>query len=62
MVVGEGENLNFPLLNFLQHLDPLAEVRGPVHDDFVPRFRLLLDSVTVAGPRVTSARLRRYSV
>src|ERR1700693_971376 len=50
MVVGERENLNFPLVNFLQNLNPLTQVRGSVHDDLVPSFCLLLDSLSVADP------------
>ena len=48
MVVGERENLDFSLVNFLQHLNPLTQVRCSIHDDFVPRFRLFLDALPVA--------------
>lgn len=50
MVVGKGENLNFAFVNFSQDLDPVAQVRCPVQDDFVPRFGFFLDALAVADP------------
>lgn len=50
VIVGERENLNLPLMNRLQHLNPLGQLRPTVHDDLVPYFRLLLDSFPISKP------------
>jgi len=51
MVVGECKNLNLPLVDRLQHFNPLGQLSTTVHDDPVPQLGLLLDSF--CDPRAT---------
>src|SRR5713226_7433967 len=36
--------------NSYQNLDPLGQVLTPIHNDFIPGLRLLLDSLAVSEP------------
>jgi hypothetical protein len=50
VIVRERKNLNFSLVNRLQHFDPLGQLCTPVNNDLVPHLRLLLDTLAVPEP------------
>src|SRR5258708_22611941 len=50
MIICKSENLNLPLVNCLQHFNPLGQLRPPVHDDLIPHLCLLLDALAIPKP------------
>jgi len=47
VIVGECNNLNPPLVNRLENLDPFGQFCAVVRDGLVPHFGLVLDSFPV---------------